>query len=119
MVKNARVDENCDFQQVALPLDISIGEHVLQRIRFESNSEAGSWYELYLVVSPKGFLIEQHSGSLRVPGRLKETWLHRTLTDAKRNYSHIYSCKLSKKRRSTNKLKVVNDEKEGQQKLFG
>ena len=118
MSTNARIDENCDFQQVALPLDLAIGEHILQRIRLEGDSESGTWHELYLVGTPHGFLIEKHSGSSVGGGRSKETWFHRTLADAKRTYSQIYSYKLSHKRQSPGKRKVAKDENEGQQKFF-
>jgi hypothetical protein len=119
VIKTVRVDENCDFQQIALPLDLAIGEHILQRIRLEADSELSAWYELYLVVTQSGFLIEKHSGSSRSNSRLKETWFRRTLPEAKRKYSQILSLKLNHKRRSPRKYKVVNDENQEQQKLFG
>jgi len=116
---SANIEENSDFQQIALPLDLATGEHVLQRIRLEAESELSAWYELYLVVTPNGFLIEKHSGSSRGPGRLKETWFRRSLPEAKRKYSQILSIKLNNKRRSPRKYKVVNYENQSQQKLFG
>jgi hypothetical protein len=66
-----RVEENCDFQQIALPLDLGTGEQVLQRVRLEAESAFGAWYELYLVVTPNGFLIEKHSGSTHSLSRQK------------------------------------------------
>ena len=118
MAQNARVDKNSDFQQIALPLDLAIGEHILQRIRLEADRQLSSWYELYLVVTPHGFLIEKHSGSSMGNSRLKETWFRQTIPEAKRKYSQILSSKLNHERRSPRKSKGVNDEKEGQQKLF-
>ena len=118
MSKDARVDENSDFQQIALPLDFAIGEHILHRIRLEADSEPGVWYELYLVVTPNGFLIEKHSGSSSGHDRLKETWFRRALPAAKRKYSQVFSCKLNHKRRSPGK-NGVSDESHGQQRLFG
>lgn len=118
MGENARVDENCDFQQIALPLNLSIGDHVLQRIHIDTDRGQGVWHELYLVVTPNGFLIEKHSGSSKEVGRLKETWFCPALPEAKRKYSQIFSCNLSNKCRSPRKDKVVNNEKEKQQKLF-
>jgi hypothetical protein len=118
MIQTVRVDENCDFQQIALPLDLRIGEHVLQRTRLEADSALGAWYELYLVITPNGFLIEKHSGSSRSLNRQKETWFRRSLPDAKRKYSQILNNKLNHSRRSPRKYKVVNNESEKQQKLF-
>lgn len=118
MAQNARVDKNSDFQQIALPLDLAIGEHILQRIRLEADSRLSSWYELYLVVTPHGFLIEKHSGSPMGHSRLKETWFRQTIPEAKRKYSQILNSKLQHKRRNPGQSKGVNDEKEGQQKLF-
>jgi hypothetical protein len=85
----------------------------------EADNEVGAWYELYLILVPNGFLIEMHTGSLRGHGRLKETWLLRSLPDAKRKYSQIFSCKLPHKRRDFRKYNFVSNENEGQQKLFG
>ncbi|MFZ4860152.1 MAG: hypothetical protein ACOYL3_27635 [Desulfuromonadaceae bacterium] len=102
-----RVEENSDFQQIALPLDLCIGEHVLQRIRLEAESTYGAWYELYLVVTPNGYLIEKHSGSYHGLSRQKETWFRRNQTDAERKYAQILSSKLNQKRRSPRKYKVV------------
>lgn len=118
MVNNARLDLNTDFQQVALPLDLAFGEHIIQRIRLEAESELGAWYELYLVVTPSGFLIEKHSGSARSFSRQKETWFRRTLPEAKRKYSQILSCKLNHNRRNQRKYKVAIDESKKQQELF-
>jgi len=101
---------NTDFQQIALPLDLCIGEHVLQRTRLEADSTLGAWYELYLVVTPNGFLIEKHSGSSRSSGRLKETWFRRRRADAEHKYCQILSNKLNPNRRSPRKYKVVIDE---------
>ncbi len=78
----SRVEENSDFQQIALPLDLCIGEQVLQRIRLEAESTFCAWYELYLVVTPNGYLIEKHSGSARGLSRQKETWFRRNRADA-------------------------------------
>ncbi|MDR3580211.1 MAG: hypothetical protein P4L44_09645 [Oryzomonas sp.] len=119
MTRNARVDWNSDFQQIALPIDRALGEHVLQRVRLEADSELDAWYELYLVVTPSGFLIEKHSGSARGCGRQKETWFRRTLPEAKRKYSQILGCKLNQNRCSSRNDKVVTDESQKQQKLFG
>jgi hypothetical protein len=119
MAQTVLVEKNSDFQQIALPLDLAIGEHVLQRIRLEADSLQSAWYELYLVVTTNGFLIEKHSGSSRSPSRMKETWFRRSLPEAKRKYSQILSLKLNRERKSPRKYKVVNNENEGQQKLFG
>ena len=108
---------NTDFQQIALPLDLCIGEHVLQRTRLEADSALGAWYELYLVVTPSGFLIEKHSGSSRNLGRQKETWFRRRRADAERKYSQILSNKLNPNRRSPRKYKVVVDENKEYPKL--
>jgi hypothetical protein len=113
MAQNARIVKNSDFQQIALPLDLAIGEHILQRVRLEADSQLSTWYELYLVVTPTGFLIEKHSGSSMGQSRLKETWFRQTIPEAKRKYSQLLSS-----RRNHGKSKGVNDEKEGQQKLF-
>lgn len=118
MARDARVDSNCDFQQIALPLNLAIGEHVLQRARLEANSGLNIWYELYLVLTPTGFLIEKHSGSSSGQGRLKETWHRQTLPDAKRKFSQIYKSKLNNNRQNSKKQKVVSDENQGQQELF-
>jgi hypothetical protein len=109
MAQTARVEDNCDFQQISLPLDLAIGEQVLQRIRLEAESALGAWYELYLVVTPNGFLIEKHSGSARGLSRQKETWFRRTLPDAERKYTQILSSKLNQKRSSPRKYKVVEN----------
>ena len=58
MVQTVRVEKNSDFQQIALLLDLGSGEHVLQKIRLEAESARGAWYDLYLVGTPSGFLIE-------------------------------------------------------------
>jgi len=102
-----RVEENCDFQQITLPLDLGSGEQVLQRVRLEAESAFGAWYELYLVVTPNGFLIEKHSGSTHSLSRQKETWFRRTLPDAERKYTQILTSKLNQKRRSPRKYTVV------------
>ncbi len=119
MFQNVRVEENSDFQQIALPLDLAIGEHILQRIRLEAESTLGAWYELYLVITPSGFLIEKHSGSTRSPSRQKETWYRRSLPEAKRKYTQILNSKLSQRRSNPRKYKVVKDENQEQPKLFG
>ena len=102
-----RVEANTNFQQIALPLDLCIGEHVLQRIRLEAESTFGAWYELYLVVTPNGFLIEKHSGSARGLSRQKETWFRRNRADAEHKYTQILNSKLNQKRRSPRKYRVV------------
>jgi hypothetical protein len=107
MAQTVRVEENSDFQQIALPLDLGSGEHVLQRIRLEAESASGAWYELYLVGTPNGFLIEKHSGSACGLSRQKETWFRRNLPDAERKYTQILTSKLNHKRRSPRKYKVV------------
>lgn len=107
MAQTVRVEENSDFQQIALPLDLASGEHVLQRIRLEAESTLGAWYELYLVVTPNGFLIEKHSGSSRGLSRQKETWFRRNRADAERKYTQILNSKLNQKRRNPRKYKVV------------
>lgn len=119
MTQSVRVEENCDFQQIALPIDLGSGEHILQRIRLEADSLRSAWYELYLIVTPSGFLIEKHSGSSIGHSRLKETWFRRFLPEAKRKYTQILNNKLNHNRRSPRKYKVVNNESEKQQKLFG
>ena len=99
---------NTNFQQFALPLvELGIGEHVLQSTRLEAESVFGAWYELYLVVTPIGFLIEKHSGSARGLSRQIETWFRRNKVDAKRKYSQILNSKLNQKRRSPRKYIIV------------
>lgn len=107
MAQAAQVEENSDFQQISLPLDLGSGDHVLQRIRLEAESTFGAWYELYLVFTPSGFLIEKHSGSSRGLSRQKETWFRRNLPDAERKYAQILNSKLNQKRCSSRKYKVV------------
>ena len=107
MTQAALVEENSDFKQMALPLELASGEHILQRIRLEAESVRGAWYELYLVDTPNGFLIEKHSGSAHGPGRQKETWFRRTLPDAERKYTQILSSKLNQKRKNPRKYQVV------------
>lgn len=109
MARTARVDENADFQQLELPLELGSGEQILQRIRLEAESVRGAWYELYLVKSPNGFLIEKHSGSSCGHGRQKETWFRRTLPEAERKYSLILNSKLNQKRRNPRKYQVVEN----------
>lgn len=118
MTQSVRIEEDCDFQQIALPIDFGSGEHVLQRIRREAGSKTGTWYELYLVVTSSGFLIEKHSGSSQQHGRLKETWFRRFLPDAKRIYSRILRCILNQKFLSPKKNRGLNNEEKKQQKLF-
>lgn len=108
MAQNAYVEKNADFQQMNLPLELNAGEQVLQQIRLEAESVRSAWYELYLVRTPNGFLIEKHSGSLLGHSRQKETWFRRTLCDAERKYSQILSNKLNPKRRSPRKYMVVD-----------
>ncbi len=107
MAQTVRVEENSDFQQISLPLDLACGEHLLQRTRLEAESTWGAWYELYLVGTPSGFLIEKHSGSSHSPSRQKEIWFRRNLPDAERKYTQILNGKLNEKRRSPRKYKVV------------
>lgn len=109
MAQTVRVEENSDFQQMALPLVLGGGEHIHQRIRLEAESAFGAWYELYLVVTPSGFLIEKHSGSSRSHSRQKETWFRRTLPEAERKYSQILNSKLNQKRRSPRRYKIVGN----------
>ena len=108
MAQTARVEENSDFQQMALPLELGFGERVLNSIRLEAESVMGAWYELYLVLTPNGYLIEKHSGSSHGQGRQKETWFRRSLPDAERKYAQILNNKLNQKRRSPRKYKVVD-----------
>jgi|GEM_PF-2764951 len=112
MAQNVRVEENSDFQQITLPLELGFGEQILQSIRLEAESLFGAWYELYLVLTPSGYLIEKHSGSARGLSRQKETWFRRRLPDAERKYSQILNSKLNQKRRSPRKYKVVNNDEE-------
>ena len=107
MAPTVRIEENCDFQQIALPLDLGSGEHVLKRTRLEAASSWAAWYELYLVATPSGFLIEKHSGSSHSPSRQKEIWFRRNLPDAERKYTQILNGKLNQKRRSPRKYTVV------------
>ncbi|MEI6703958.1 MAG: hypothetical protein WCL71_10570 [Deltaproteobacteria bacterium] len=110
--QSVRVEENSDFQQIVLPLvELGFGEHVLQSTRLEADSTLGAWYELYLVVTPSGFLIEKHSGSARGLSRQKETWFRRRLADAEHKYSQILNSKLNQKRRSPRKYKVVENDR--------
>ncbi len=109
MAQTARIEENVDFQQMALPLGLGIGERILQHICLEANSALGAWYELYLVMTPGGFLIEKHSGSSRSLSRQKETWFRRTFAEADRKYSQILNSKLNQKRQSPRKYKVVEN----------
>ena len=89
MAITARVEQNSDFQQLALPIDLAIGERVLQHTRLEAESVHGAWYELYLVSIPGGYFVEKHSGSSCRLGRQKETWFRRTLGEAERKYAKI------------------------------
>lgn len=107
MAQAARIESNVDFQQIALPLDLGIGESVLKHVRLEADSVFGAWYELYLVEARDGFLIEKHSGSSRGLNRHKETWFRRKLPDAERKFDHILNSKLNQKRKSPRKYKVV------------
>ncbi len=107
MATTARTEVNSDFQQIALPIDLACGEHILQRTRLEAESALGAWYELYLVVTPTGFLIEKHSGSAHSLSRQKETWFRRSLPDAEQKYFQILTSKLNQKRHSPRKYKVV------------
>jgi len=113
-----KVEENSDFQQIVLPLELGFEEHILQRTRLEADSTLGAWYELYLVVTPNGFLIEKHSGSSHSLVRQKETWFRRRRTDAERKYHQILSNKLNPNRRSPRKYKVVTDATRECQALF-
>lgn len=72
-LQSVRVEENSDYQQIVLPLELGFGEQLLQSTRLEAESVFGAWYELYLVVTPNGFLIEKHSGSSHSLSRQKET----------------------------------------------
>ena len=107
MAQTVRVEENCDSEPVSIPLVLGSGEHILRRIRLEAESVQGAWYELYLVGTPGGFLIEKHSGSARSLSRQKETWFRRSLPDAERKYCQILSSKLNQQRRSPRRYKVV------------
>ena len=107
MAQTVRVEENCDFQQIPLPVELGSGEHILRHIRLEAESVFGAWYELYLVETQSGFLIEKHSGSNRCSNRQKETWFRRSLPDAERKYTQILNSKLNQKRRSPRKYKVT------------
>ena len=107
MGRTARIEENSDFQQMDLPLDLAKGEKVLQRTRLVADSAKGAWYELYLVGIPHGYLIEKHSGISSGHGRQKEIWFRRDLADAERKYSKIISDKLNPQRRSPRKYRVV------------
>ena len=84
MAQTARIEENVDFQQMALPLGLGIGERILLHIRLKADSALGAWYELYLIMIPSGFLIEKHSGLSRGLSRQNETWFRRTFTEADR-----------------------------------
>jgi hypothetical protein len=110
MPQTVLVEENADFKQIALPLNLERGERILQRIRLEAESVRGAWYELYLVDTPNGFLIEKHSGSAHGFSRQKETWFRRTLPDAERKYSQILNSKLNQKRKNPRKYQVVGSE---------
>jgi hypothetical protein len=107
MAQTALIEENADFQQMALPLELGSGERILQRIRLEAESVRGAWYELYLVDTLNGFLIEKHSGSAHGHSRQKETWFRRTRPDAERKYTQILSSKLNQKRKNPRKYQVV------------
>lgn len=107
MKQAVRIEENNDLQQIELPLDLGSGEHIQQHIRLEAESTFGAWYELYLVVTPGGYLIEKHSGSSRGFSRQKEIWFRRTLSEAERKYSQILNSKLNQKRRNPRRYKVV------------
>lgn len=107
MADAAHVEGNADFQQLALPLELAGDEQVLQFVRLEAESVKRAWYELYLVMTPNGFLIEKHSGSSHSHSRQKETWFRRTRPEAEQKYSMILNGKLNQNRRSPRKYQVV------------
>lgn len=109
MAQTSRVEANVDFQQLALPLDLAVGDRILQHTRLEAESVRCAWCELYLVMTPNGFLIEKHSGSSRGASRQKETWSRRTLPDAERKYSQILNSMLNQMRQGLRKYKVVEN----------
>ena len=103
MVRNTQLIENNEFK---LSLELGKGEQVLQSIRLEAESARGAWYELYLVMTLNGFLIEKHSGVSFGFRYQKETWFRRTLSDAEEKYYRILNSKLNKKRHSPRKYQV-------------
>jgi len=107
MGKTARVEKNCDFRQMGLPLNLGEGEKVLRHTRLIAESVKGAWYELYLIDIPHGYLIEKHSGISSGQGRQKETWFRRELNEAERKYSQILRDKLNPLRKSPRKYKVI------------
>ena len=103
----ASIGKESYFVEQDLPLDLGSGEQLLQSTRLEADSVWKAWYELYLVATASGYLIEKHSGSAQRPGWHKETWFRRTLPDAKRKYTQILNGKLNPTRHSPRKYKVV------------
>ena len=101
------VEENTDFQQMELPLDLGKGEKVLQRTRLVAESARQAWYELYLIRIPHGFLIEKHSGITNSPSRQKETWFRRDQAAAENKFFGIIKDKLNPERKSPRKYRVV------------
>lgn len=110
MKKTVQIEEGGDFQQNALPLDLGIGEELLRRIRLEADSALAAWYELYLVATPGGFLIEKHSGSLQTQRRQKEIWFRRSRPEAERKFSQILKNKLNPQRKSPRKYSVAEQQ---------
>lgn len=99
---------NSDYQQLQLPLDLGAGEHVLKRARLVAQSIRSAWYELYLIESANGYLIEKHSGATGC-GRQKETWFRRQLKDAEQKYMKILTDKINPARRSPRKYIIESD----------
>jgi len=96
---------NPDFRQMSL-FSEDRDEKILMRVRLESNSVLGAWYELSLVATKIGFLIEKHSGA-HGRGRQLETWFRRDIVGAEKKYSRILADKVNPKRKSPRKYYVV------------
>jgi hypothetical protein len=94
-----------DFKQIPL-FSHDSQERVLMRVRLESESALSAWYELALVSTPFGYLVEKTSGA-QGRGHQSETWYRRNLPDAEKKYSRILSDKVNPKRRSPRKYRVV------------
>ncbi len=96
---------NDDFRQMVLFTE-DRDEQILMRVRLESNSVLGAWYELALVSTKIGYLIEKHSGA-HGRGRQLETWFRRDIIGAEKKYSRILADKVNPKRKSPRKYFVV------------
>ena len=83
-------------------------ERILMSVRLEAESALGAWYELALVVTKIGYLIEKHSGA-QGRGHQVETWFRRDFAEAEKKYSNILAAKTNPKRRSPRKYRIVKE----------